>query len=351
MFLSGCCPEVPDNSISPYKDFIMDMIAEKKRFEENFKPVESALLTFKGVEGFDVYNCSIPFYWKGKRYIFGRLERRKEWARSWVRLFEETGKDEWTVVNSSMIYPLEDPYVSLVHDQLVMGGTHVRMKQGKLETYYAYFYRTADIHDMYYFTTGPDFMKDIRLVELADHRIGVFSRPRNDEITEKYGSQAMVGFAIINSLDDLNAELIQNAPYLDGLFEHGQWGACNQAYLLESGRIGVIGHFAYSDHTDKNNPQIVYFPISFVVDPSGAKLSGLKVIGSRKCFPSGPYKLPNMLDVAFTSGIVARQDGKADLYSGLGDCKEGRTVIDYPFEGEGAITGGTLGRLAGQEKG
>jgi hypothetical protein len=321
----------------------MDMIVEKKRFEESFRHVESALLTFKGTEGFDVYNCSIPFRWKGGRYIFGRVERREEWCRSWVRLFEETGDDEWTLVHGSMIYPLEDPYVSLIHDQLVMGGTHVRMRQGKLETYYAYFYRATDIHDMHYFTTGPDHMKDIRLVELADHRIGVFSRPRSAKITEKYGSQAMVGFTVIDSLDDLNAELIQNAPYLDGLFEHGQWGACNQAYLLESGRIGVIGHFAYSDKKDEKNPQLIYFPISFVVDPSSATISDLRVIASRKCFPPGPFKLPNMLDLAFTSGIVMRKDGKADLYSGLGDCGEGRTVIDYPFAGEGKIAGKTLG--------
>jgi hypothetical protein len=317
------------------KDTFMDMITAKKQFDETITPAESALLTFKGAGGFDVYNCSIPFFWEGRRYIFGRVERREEYARSWVRLFEETGKDEWTVVNNSMIYPLEDPYVSCIHNQLVMGGTHVRMKQGKLETYYAYFYRGTDIHDLCYFTTGPDYMKDIRLVELADGKIGVFSRPRSEEIMEKYGSDAMVGFTVIDSLDDLTAETIAGAPYLEGLFEAGQWGACNQAYLLENGHIGVIGHFAYTDQKDPANPQLVYFPIAFVVDPSNAKVSGLKAIGSRKCFPAGPIKLPNMLDVAFTSGIIIRSDGKTELYSGLGDCREGRLVIDYPFEDVG----------------
>ena len=321
----------------------MDMIAEKKRFEETFTPAESALLMFKGAEGFDVYNCSIPFTWNGKQYLFGRIERREEYARSWVRLFEKTGKDEWMVVNNSMIYPLEDPYVSLIHNQLVMGGTHVRMSRGKIDTLYAYFYRGADIYNLYYFTTGPDFMKDIRIVELADGKIGVFSRPRGEKIAEKYGSQAMIGFTIIDSLDELTAEVIANAPYLEGLFEDGQWGACNQAYLLESGRIGVIGHFGYSDDRDKKNPQIVYFPISFVVDPSSAKVSGLKVIASRKCFPEAPVKLPNMLDLVFTSGIVIRPDGKTELYAGLGDCMEGRLVIDYPFEDDGPIAGKALG--------
>jgi hypothetical protein len=317
----------------------MDLIAQKKHLEESPGPAEAVILTFKGVEGFDVYNCSIPFYWKGRRYIYGRVEKREEWMRSWVRLFEETGQDEWSAIPGSMIYQLEDPYVSLIHDQLVMGGTHVRLRQTKLDNLFAYFYRGTDIHNMYYFTTGPDYMKDIRLVELADGKVGIFSRPRNPEILKKYGSEAMVGFTVIDSLEDLNADVIKNASYIEGLFEKGQWGACNQAYLLESGKIGVIGHFGYPD---ESKDQLVYFPISFVVDPVNAKISRLRVLGSRKFFPPGPFKKPVLKDVVFTSGIVMRKDGKADLYGGLGDCLEGRLVIDYPFEGEGSITGNSL---------
>jgi hypothetical protein len=51
----------------------------------------------------------------------------------------------------------------------------------------------------------------------------------------------------------------------------------------------------------------------------------------------------NLPDVVFTSGITIRKDGKTELYGGLGDCMEGRAVIDYPFEGEGAIAGKALG--------
>jgi hypothetical protein len=217
----------------------------------------------------------------------------------------------------------------------------VRIKQEKLDTYFAYFYKGADINDLYYFTTGPDSMKDIRIVELADGRIGVFSRPRREDIQQKYGSDAMVGFAIINSLDDLNGDVIENAPYIEELFRPGQWGACNQAYLLESGNIGVAGHLAYWDG-EINNSNVIYVPISFVLNPANNRISNLKVLASRKLFPAGPAKKPLLKDVVFTSGIVMRKDGKADLYGGLGDCKEGRIVIDYPFEGEGAIVGKTF---------
>jgi hypothetical protein len=193
------------------------------------------------------------------------------------------------------------------------------------------------VDDLYYFTTGPDYMKDIRLVELGDGTIGVFSRPRNEDILKNHGCEAMIGFSIINSLDELTAEIIENAPFIDSLFEDGEWGGCNQAYLLDSGKIGVIGHLSYS-HTDfLGENQSAYMNMSFVLDPVTLAVENYKIIGTRDCYPAGPAKMPHLADCAFTSGIVMREDGKADLYSGLGDCKEGRIVIDYPFAGYGKI--------------
>nr|WOZ50633.1 AncZ [synthetic construct] len=315
----------------------MSLKEQRKQFEANKKIYESAILTFHGVEGFDVYNCSIPFEWNGKRYIFGRVERREEWARSWVRLFEETGKDEYTLVPDSMIYQLEDPYISLINGEMVMGGTHVRKQSGKVDTYYGYFYRGTDLHDLYYFTTGPDYMKDIRLVELADGRIGVFSRPRSEEIRRKYGSEAMIGFTVIDSLDELTAEVIENAPPIAGIFDADEWGGCNQAYLLDSGKIGVIGHHSYKDKDENGEELQVYVNMSFVFDPTTHEVEDLKIIGTRACYPDAPAKVPHLVDCAFTSGIVMREDGKADLYSGIGDTQEGRITIDYPFAGYGKI--------------
>ncbi|NLK27013.1 MAG: DUF1861 family protein, partial [Clostridiales bacterium] len=171
--------------------------------EKDLKVYESSVLSFHGVEGFDVYNCSIPFVWEDKEYIYGRVEKREEWARSWVRLFKKIGKDEYTLVRDHMTYQLEDPYISFIQGEIVLGGTHVRKRSGNIDTFYGYFYRGTDLNDLNYFTTGPDYMKDIRLVELADGKIGVFSRPRNDEIKRKYGTGSMIGFTIINTLDEL----------------------------------------------------------------------------------------------------------------------------------------------------
>jgi hypothetical protein len=315
----------------------MRLIEQRAVFEKEKRIYESCKVKFLGVEGFDVYNTSIPFYWNGKRYIYGRIEKRNEWARSWARLFEETGKDEWTLVQNDMFYQMEDPYIAIINEELILGGTHVRKKQGIVDTYYGYFYRGKDIHDLVYYTTGPDYMKDIRLVQLEDGKVGVFSRPRNEEIRALHGSESIIGFAVINDISELNAEVINNAEKIDGLFEADEWGGCNQCYYLDSGKIGIIGHKCYKRTGDDGKDILVYMNISFVYDRAEHKALDVKIIGTRSCYEEGPAKIPSLVDCVFTSGIVMREDGKVDLYSGVGDTEVGRIVIDYPFEGCGKI--------------
>ena len=70
---------------------------------------------------------------------------------------------------------------------------------------------------------------------------------------------------------------------------------------------------------------------AFEFDPESFTASDIRIIGTRSCYPAGPAKRPDLVDTSFTSGIVMRDDGRADLYAGLGDWEEGRICIDYPF--------------------
>lgn len=311
----------------------MNLIEKRLKFEETKKVYESVKLTFKGVEKHDVYNCSIPFKMNGKTYIYGRVEKREEWANSIVCLFENSGADEWTLIPNSRHYQLEDPYIAFIENELILGGTHVRKSKNIVETFFGYFYRSEDLANMTYFTTGPNYMKDIRIVKMAGAKIGVFSRPRSKEIKEKYGSESMIGFTEINSLDELDAEIIENAKIIPGLFDKDQWGGCNQAYFLNDGLIGVIGHKCYKEKDETGLEILTYLNISFIFDPLKHTVSEEKIIGTRNCYPDGPAKIPELIDCAFSSGIVSRIDGKVDLYSGISDTEQGRIAIDNPFEG------------------
>ncbi|HPA60839.1 MAG TPA: DUF1861 family protein [Clostridia bacterium] len=314
----------------------------KDAFEQRNKKHESSLLSFIGVEGFDVYNCSIPFEWKGQTYIYGRVEKRQEWARSRVRLFRRVEKDRYSLVPQSMIYQLEDPFISLIGGQLVLGGTHVVKSAGNIDFLYGYFYRGTELEDLHYFTTGPKNMKDIRLVDMGDGRVGVFSRPRGKAVLEAHGSESVVGFAIVPSLDDLTADIVEDAPVIENMFAANEWGGCNQCYLLDSGLIGIIGHKSYPEKTNEGLVLAVYTNISFVFDPKSHSIVDEKIIATRASFPGYTPKKPELVDCAFASGIWFRQDGRADLYSGVGDTAQGRVVVDNPFKGFGEPVFGNI---------
>lgn len=306
-------------------------VLEKKRIFESRPPEvrESAMLRFDGFEGFDVYNCSIPFDFRGRRHIFGRVERREKWVASRVALFAETGRDRYERVREFEPLQLEDPFVASVDGEFVLGGTHPQKVAGKISTFFSYFYRGPDPLHLEYFTTGPSLMKDIRLAPLAPGRIGVFSRPRGEEIRARYGSEAVVGYTEISSLDELTPDVVQGAEVVNGLFGKDEWGGCNQCYPLEDGRIGVAAHLCCPGPAASNGtPRQIYCNAAFVFDPATRAATPPRIVATRSLHAPGPCKVPHLDDCAFTSGFDFRPDGLVDIYSGLGDAAEGRIAID-----------------------
>ena len=82
----------------------MDFQTQRRQFAKEGKIYDSALLTFSGIEGYDVYNCSLPFCHEGETYLFGRVEKREEWARSRAMLFRQTGPEAFTRGELSLIH-------------------------------------------------------------------------------------------------------------------------------------------------------------------------------------------------------------------------------------------------------
>lgn len=289
-----------------------------EEFIKNRKIYDKAMLNFHGIDGWDVYNCSIPFIKDGKKYIYGRVEKRDEWASSWVRLFEEKEKDNFYAV-SDVIYQLEDPFIQFIDGELILGGTHVLYDGGKYSMYRSYFYRGFDLKNLKYFTSGPEQMKDIRLVQLDDG-IGVFSRPNGK-----------IGFTVIKDLSELTMKNIADAPIIEAIGE-GEYGGCNQCYNIGNGFVGIIGHQAYWETKIKR----CYINMAYVMDVSSREIIDKKIIGTRDCYTDSVTAKPtqngtDLSFVTFSSGIVMRKDGKADLYSGVNDIGEGRITIDDPF--------------------
>ena len=304
----------------------------KDQYEQFLKErviLDSKIETFLGVDGFDVYNPSLPFTLQGKTYIAGRVEKRGN-EFSEVKFFEKKA-DAWHLVSTPKLI-LQDPFLTTIDNTLILGGVNVTWGNGQdtTTTWKTAFYKMHSLHDFEFLVFGPNHMKDIRLLQLLDQRIAVFSRPQGASVQKRLGGIARIGFTVIEQLSDLNASIIENAPYLEGLFKDDEWGGANQLYNLKNGLIGVAGHKSYRSFV-QGQQQLHYYGITFALDPNSRKLTQTKVIISADCFPEVEPKRPDIKDVTFMAGLIRRSDKTAEIYTGVADAHVGKAIIPDPF--------------------
>lgn len=308
-------------------------VSAKEQYKEfcDTKEIGNAVThIFEGVDECDVYNPSTPFELDGNTYIAGRVEPRNS-EKSKVMFFKKE-KGKWILCPGTMSFDLQDPFTAWIDGELILGGVRVDWDEetGQARSWCTDFFRGTDLNNLTYFASGPQHMKDIRIVQLQDKRIGIFTRPQGYEMLRKYGCIAKIGFMIVDTLGEVTPDNIERAPLLDGHFLPDEWGGCNQVHLLKDGTLGVIGHKSYGEGDD-DNKILHYYGMSFVMDPYTRKMSAPKIIISRECFPDGPAKASRLKDVTFTSGIIREDNGMAVIYTGLSDAQVGSATIKDPF--------------------
>jgi hypothetical protein len=294
-----------------------DQVSE---YKVNHSEIRGGKLTFTGFSGKDFYNPTTPFFSDGKEIMAVRVEKRESFI-SDTMFFENKG-DSWQLIEDAPVLPLQDPFVTIINGEIILGGVYLVHKNGEYTGWYTYFYRGKTIYDLQLFFVGPSSMKDIRLVELENGRIGVFSRPSYDDILQKYGHKAIIGYYEADSLDCLNVKDIINAPHILNMFGKGDWGGVNQAILLANGDIGVVGHKCYLEDADI----LHYTAMSFIFNRNEHTFRELKIIATRDNFPKGETKEPRLSDVVFSSGVY-----NGELYAGLSDCEIGKIKVGELF--------------------
>ncbi|WP_439647961.1 DUF1861 family protein [Cohnella mopanensis] len=280
-------------------------------------------LIFSGVGSRDVYNISAPFMDNGELVIAGRVEDRDRES-SEVMFFVER-KGEWVPRNGAPVFALQDPFFSFIGGQLVFGGVEVYFDGDDphyVTSWCTVFYRGNSINELEPFAKGPLTMKDIRLVELENGRIGVFTRPMMVE-----GARALIGYTEIGSLEELTEANISGARLLRHQFLPEEWGGANEAHLLPNGIIGVLGHIARMEDNNIRH----YYPMVFAYHSVENRYSPIKLIATRSMFPDGPAKRPDLVDVIFSGGLVRHKDGTASLYTGVSDAEAHVIEIPDPF--------------------
>ena len=287
--------------------------------------LSSRRLIFSGVDGFDVYNISAPFSWGGRVYIAGRVEKREN-ELSFVRLFEQSGEDQFAAVFPQLTFRhLQDPFVTVVQGEIVLGGVQIvthPLDEKRIISWQTLFFKGKTPEELKLFAVGPSCMKDIRLCEMADGRIAVLTRPQG-----RKGGLGKIGFTVLDSLKDLCADTILDARLFPNCFLPEEWGGANEIHLLKNGLLGVAGHIAC-----RTAEGLHYRSMAFALDVAAGTHSPLRIIACRSDISSSPAsKRPDLKDVLFTGGVVRHGNGLATLYTGVSDCESWRADIPDPF--------------------
>ena len=299
---------------------------ENQDFKENYDLVNAKILKFEGVGDMDVYNPSLPFEIDGKNYIAGRVEKREshwkddDYIPQTKFFIEKNGT--WVLEKNAPTLPLEDPFISYVDNELILGGVEV-FEESREKKFRTIFLKGEDIYNLEKFASGPDMMKDIRLIQMLDKKIGVFTRPQGGE-----HKRGRIGFTIINSLEELdNKDKILEAKIIRNNLKDNEGEGVGGAVLLESGKIGALAHLANIDGDNKRR----YRATTFILNPFDFQIENFKIIATRSDFPKGEAKNPYLEDVMFPSGLKNLKNERCDFYTGLSDVDSGMGKIENPY--------------------
>jgi hypothetical protein len=287
-------------------------------FRQQTPPKNPTYLKFIGVlPGDDVYNPSNLFEFEGKTLIAGRVEKRSSEVSQAV-IFERKPPHRYIRRTDLPIFELQDPFFKKVHQWTVFGGTEVIY--GTNKTWHTAMFWGKDLRHLDQKVIAPPGMKDVRLVELKDGRIGVFTRPQG-----LVGGRGTIGFLIIHHLAELTTERMANSTLIH-LLTADAWSGVNDAYLRKDGKINVLAHVANFSEGNVRH----YYPATFIFDPFTMEVEALKIIAERSNFLPGPAKRKDLEDVLFSAGIF-EENGMHYLISGVSDVEVQTIQVINPF--------------------
>lgn len=295
---------------------------------ERGTPLQARVLSFEGVEGHDTYNISKPVGGADGSVLGVRVEKRES-EHSTVVFFEPSeGPGSWRRTSLPTL-ELQDPFVTRIGDDVVLGGVEIAEnpdRSGPDDTFVwrTRLFRGSSLGTLAPMLDGPWGMKDLRLVQLADGRIGVFTRPQGGR-----AGRGMIGFDIADTLSDIDIDFISAAPLWDDMYIPEEWGGANDACVLDENRVGVLGHIARFVGDERE-----YYPLTFEVDVRTRRWSSPRIAFARSDLPPGPAKRPDLVHVVFPGGLVPDiSDGRrvARVYCGVGDAHAQVVTIGWPF--------------------
>lgn len=301
---------------------------DKNWVEQRFR--EHGIPLIEGV-GFSVYNPSAK---TKEGYIAVRIEQSYPHSEHSVVGWFREEKGTLVLDEEKPVAKLQDPFITYINGELIFGGVRINEDDyGRVYCKDTIFYRDfgLGIDHLKPFALGPTGMKDVRLVELKDGRVGVFTRPQGGE-----AGKGQIGFTIVNSLSHLTTKAMEKAPLIGQRFPEKQWGAVNWAHKRSDGKIAAGGHEAYMDEEGNRH----YCAITFILDPVTRISTPFKVALTTEeilGINAVEAKKPDLDDVLFLASFEWDADTlleKAELLTvrtGIKDSAIATRQISNPF--------------------
>jgi len=173
-------------------------------------------------------------------------------------------------------------------------------KPNELRSLYTRFYAGKNLENLEHVADGPLGMKDIRIAQGSPDstELHVYGRPR---LSEANGN---ISHVVIPSIEDLDAQAILDAPYIDEeIFPSikGIWGGVNDAVQVGPDKYVLACHRAW--RTGEHS--VHYESALFGQDMRKKGVVNLGVLATSGDFPAGKVKNnegKDLHDVVFTGG-------------------------------------------------
>jgi hypothetical protein len=298
---------------------VYDVDTMLERYHASPKPGPGTLVTLVGLTNRDGYNPSNPVPDGAHPFTYVRVEPREDEFDSWSVPFRQLAVDRWELDEKLPPLRLQDPFVAVIDGTLMVGGVRIVDRSPERVLWETVFMRGASLDALSEFARSPLLMKDVRLIEVEEGIIGIFTRPLGGS-----AGRGQIGYTEISSLDELTTVVMAEADMLHMQPIPEQWWGANAVYRLDRNTLGVLGHIAKFEGDTRH-----YYPIAFVFDRLRRRIvRGPEIIADRSCFPPHRAKRADLENVIFPAWL---DQPRGVLCGGLSDAAIGVVNIEDPF--------------------
>ena len=164
------------------------------------------------------------------------------------------------------------------------------------------FYFGSKLNNLIHFADGPEWMKDIRIVQsqLGSTALHIYGRPQPKEYSGN------ITHTTISGIEKLNAQVIAEAPFIDEKLlpiGSGMWGGVNDVINIDTDNHILVAHRAW--RTGENGNARHYEAVLYGHNTREKTIVDLGVLATANMFPAGTVKANEAVDlhdVVFSGG-------------------------------------------------